>query len=814
MHLRSLIHAALLMAASEAVLAQTDPVTATSIAHSNANEFTVGDIRVEGLQRISEGTLYNYLPINIGDRLTAQKRAEAIKSLYATGFFRDIELRRDGGTLIVAVLERPSIESFEIKGNKDIKTEDMTESLRNVGLAAGKILNQSTLEDVKQYLIEQYFARGKYSVRINAKVEDLEKNRVKVVIDIKEGKRSKIRQINLVGNKAFDSKDILDTFELKTPHLTSFIKSDDRYSRETLQGDLEKLKSYYMDRGYANFTVDSTQVAIAPDKDDMFITINMTEGDVFKFGEIKLAGTLKVSEELLRKLIDIKPGTVYSRKQVTATQEAIVQLLGLDGYAFAKVDPVPSADEATHVVGITFLIEPGNRVYVRRINYDGTTSVNDDVFRRETRQLEGGYLSNALLDRSKQLIQRLPFVEKVDSTTTPVPGTSDLVDVDFKIKEGLPGQFNGGINWSETYRFGLQASIVHTNFLGTGDRVALEANANKFEKSYTTSLTDPYATVNGVSRTVSVSYRDIKQFTSVTSAFSTKMASAGLIYGYPISEYQSVRLGISAQRSDLLASPGTSGEESADWVRNNGSPYAHVSFIGTPPLASAVYGTRFTTYPLNLGWGYDSLNRALFADRGMRHQINLSYTLPFSGVEYLTASYSGLQLVPLSKWFVLLFNANISYSRAMGDTTSSPPFLNSYAGGPASVRGFQESELGPRDSNGLPYGGNLLTSLQSELLLPIPDKWKNSARFSLFYDIGNVFSTENVKFLGRDLQTPVDYHFDFNQLKRSAGVAVQWLAPMGIFRFSYAIPLNVSDGDAIHYPDRKEFFQFTVGQAF
>jgi len=815
MHLRSLIHAALLMTAGEAVLAQTAPMAAP-VASTRDDEFTIGDIRVEGLQRISEGTLYNYLPVNIGDRLTRQKRAEAIRALFGTGFFRDIELRRDGGTLVVAVMERPSIESFEIKGNKDIKTEDMTDSLRNVGLAAGKILNQSTLDEVKQYLTDQYYARGKYNVRVNAKVEDLQQNRVKITVDIKEGKRAAIRQINLVGNKTFDSSDILETFELKTPHLTSFIKSDDRYSRETLQGDLEKLKSYYMDRGYANFTVDSTQVSIAPDKDDMFISINMTEGDVFKFGEIKLAGTLKAPEAQLRGLINLTmtPGTTYSRKQVTAAQEAILQRLGLDGYAFAKVDPVPSADDATHIVGITFLIEPGNRVYVRRVNYNGSTSVNDNVFRRETRQLEGGFLSNFLLDRSKQLLQRLPFVEKVDSTTTPVPGTTDLVDVDFKIKEGLPGQFNGGISWSETYRFGLQASVVHTNFLGTGNRIAVEADANRYAKSYSFSLTDPYATVNGVSRTVSVSYRDIKQFTSVTSAFSTKMASAALIYGYPISEYQSVRVGISAQHSDLLTNPATSGEESADWVRSNRSTYAQVSYIGTPPLMSAVYGSQFTTYPVTVGWGYDSLNRALFADRGMRHQLSLSYTLPFSGVEYVTAGYNGLQLIPIGKWFVALFNCNINYSRAVGSTTTSPPFLNNYAGGPTSIRGYQESELGPHDSNGLAYGGNLLTVLQTELLLPIPDKWKNSARFSLFYDIGNVFSTENVKFTGPDLQTPVEYKFGFNKLKRSAGVAVQWLAPMGIFRFSYALPLNADVGTATHYADRKELFQFTVGQAF
>ncbi len=292
------------------------------------------------------------------------------------------------------------------------------------------------------------------------------------------------------------------------------------------------------------------------------------------------------------------------------------------------------------------------------------------------------------------------------------------------------------------------------------------------------------------------------------------MASLGLLYGYPITEYQSIRAGISAQRSDLLANPLTSGLESEDWVRNNGSSYSNVTYTGVPPLASAIYGSRFNTYPITVGWGYDSLNRALFADRGMRHQLSLQYTLPISGVDYLTANYSGLQLIPLTKWFVLLFNGTINYSHALGSTTSSPPFLNSYAGGPNSVRGYQESELGPRDSNGLAYGGNLLTVLQTELLLPIPDKWKNSARFSFFYDIGNVFSTENVQFLGIDRQTPVDYKFDFNKLKRSTGVAVQWLAPMGIFRFSYALPLNASPGDSIHYPDKKELFQFTVGQAF
>ncbi|MGE0113661.1 MAG: outer membrane protein assembly factor BamA [Steroidobacteraceae bacterium] len=811
MNLRSIVHATLMLAVSGAALAQTVTTPA-----SGDDEFTVGDIRVEGLQRISEGTVYNYLPVNIGDRFNRQRRTEALKALYATGFFRDIELRRDGGTLIVAVLERPSIESFELKGNKDIKTEDLTKSLKNVGLSAGKTFNQSTLDEVKGYLTDQYYSRGKYSVVIDAKVEELpQQNQVKVTVNVNEGKRARIRQINIVGNHAFDEDDIREKFESKTPHLTSFFKQDDRYARETLQGDLEKIRSFYMDRGYANFSVDSTQVAIAPEKDDIFITVNITEGEVFKIGTVKLAGNLMVDETELRKLIQVQSGMVYSRKLITQSEEAIKLRLGQDGYAFAKVEAVPAMDDARHEVGLTFLVEPGSRVYVHRVNYTGSTSVNDEVFRRETRQLEGGYLSNTLLDRSKQLLQRLPYLEKVEFNTTPVPGTPDMVDVDFKIKEGLPGQFTGGVSYSETYKLGLNASIVHSNFLGTGNRVALEVDSGRYSKVYSFSHTNPYAGIDGISRTLSVAYRDTTQYTSSTSDFSTKTASAGVTYGYPLTEFQSVRWGVSVQQSDLLTSPSASAEQAVEWVRNNGNTYTRNTYSGTPALATAWYGSKFNVYSVNLGWGYDSLNRAIFADRGARHRLNFGYAMPFSDVEFWTANYDGLQLLPLGRAFTLLFNAEVAYSQAMGKTTTVPPYLNSYAGGPTSVRGYRESYLGPRDTYGNPYGGNLRTVLQTEVLLPMPEKWRNSARFSLFYDIGNVFSTENVKFTGLDpAQTPVEYRFGFDKLKHSTGLAVQWLAPLGIFRFSYAVPLNANKSDGVHYKDDKESFQFSVGQAF
>ena len=403
----------------------------------------VDNIRVVGLQRVSEGTVYNYLPVNIGDILTLRRVQDAIRALYDTGFFADVELRWEEGVLIVAVLERPSIASFQIEGNKDIKTEDLNKSLRNVGLATGRTFDRSVLDEVTQFLTDQYFSRGKYAVRIDTSVEELPDNRVIVKIDVKEGKRAKIRQINVVGNTTFEDDEILEDFELKTPNWLSWYRQDDRYSRESLQGDIEKLRSYYMDRGYANFEIESTQVAIAPEKDDIFITINVTEGEVFRIGEIKLAGTFVVAEEELRNFVLVKEGEIFSKKDITNTQELIQNRLGLEGYAFSKVDPVPTPVEGSDKVNLTFFVEPGNRVYVRNIIFNGVTKINDEVLRREMRQLEGGWLSNLLVERSKQRIQRLPYIEKVDSETLPVPGSPDLVDVQFEIKEGPSAQLGG-----------------------------------------------------------------------------------------------------------------------------------------------------------------------------------------------------------------------------------------------------------------------------------------------------------------------------------------------------------------------------------
>jgi outer membrane protein insertion porin family len=785
-------------------------------------DFTVSDIKVEGLQRISQGTVFNYLPINIGDHLTAQRVREAVRAMYATGFFRDVEMRRDGTTLVIAVLERPSLESVDIKGNKDIKTEDLTKSLRQVGLSAGKTFSRSTLEEVTQYLTDQYYSRGKYAVSIKTKLEDLPNNRVRVTIDIKEGSRAKIRQINIVGDTKFKQKEILDTLSLVTPNLTSWYKENDRYSRESLQGDIEKIQTFYQDRGYANFRTDSVQVAISPDKSDIFITVNVFEGIIYKLGEIKIAGNTVVPQQQLEALLRVAPGQIYSQKAISATQELIRNRLGMEGFFFSKVEPVPTIDEANKTVALTFFVDPGNRTYVRQISFKGTTRANDETLRRELRQLEGSLMSNVALERSKARLQQQPYIEEVSFETNQVPGTPDLVDVDYTIKERSSATIGGGIGYSAAQKFVLNGNFSDSDFMGGGNNVGLNADSGRYQRVYTLSDSNPYVTVDGLARTYSISYRDSTQFVSTSSNFRSESVGAGMNFGYPVTEFQRVSAGINWSRVDLLTYAGSSAQQAVDWVSHNGHPYLRdVYSTSVYPDGSilstetSLYGSDYQTVELNAAWNYLSLNRGLFADRGIHSSLALTYVPPGVGVRYWEGNYNFLGYVPLPLRTTLSFALTLSYGAPLGDTTALPPYKRMYAGGPDSVRGYYESSLGPKDSNGNPYGGNLLTVARTELILPIPQKWQTSARISAFFDMGNVFSTDNTQYAGRDEATPVTYHFAYNQLKQSTGLAVQWLAPsLGIFRFSLGVPLNRYDGDAVHFADRIESFQFTVGQSF
>ncbi|MEZ5564380.1 MAG: outer membrane protein assembly factor BamA [Gammaproteobacteria bacterium] len=785
-----------------AVAQQPDPAAATGAAG-----LVVRGIRVEGLQRIAEGTVFNYLPINIGDQIDENRIREAIRAVYSTGFFRDVEMRWDNGTLVVVVAERPSIADFTITGNKDIKTEDLKEPLARIGLKKGRTFNQSVLDEVEQSLTDQYFSRGKYAATIKAEVNDLPDNKVDIAITIKEGDRARIRQINLVGNTSFSDKELLGQFELKTPDWLSWIRQDDRYSREALSGDLEKLRSFYMDRGFADFGVESTQVAISPDKGDIFITINLVEGERYKISDVRLGGELVLSEAQLNPFVQVKPGQTYSQRLITQSADLIRLRLSEEGYAFATVEPVPELDREAKTAAVTLYVEPKKRVYVRRVNFNGTSSVNDEVFRRELRQFEGAYLSNSRLERSKIRIQRLPYIEKVEENTNPVPGTPDLVDLDFNITEGLPGQFGGGVGYSESQKLILNGSFVHTNFMGSGNRVQADINSGRYRTVYSFAFTDPYTTINEVSRTISFAYRDITQFTSQASDFSTKTLSASVEYSYPLTEYQRLILGGTWQSAELL-SDSFSSRQAQQWVRNNGK--SETSFVN----GGAIYTSDFDTFEMVAGWVYDSRNRSLFADRGARHRLVANTTIPGSDVEYFTINYNYQQYVPLTRWATMLFKVDLGYGDAFGDTTSLPPYKNYFGGGPDTVRGFRENELGPKDDFGNPYGGDTLVSGQAELLLPIPEKWQSKARFSLFYDVGNVYSLGNVEFYDKQGVNPIKYDFSTENLKQSVGIAAQWLAPLGLFRFSYALPLNAESGTTSLYGDDTERFQFSIGGAF
>ena len=773
------------------------------------SSFVVRDMRVEGLQRISEGTVFNYLPINIGDSVDTVRIREAMRSLYSQGLFDDIEMRRDGDTLVIVVRERPSIESFEMEGNKDIKTEDLMESLRSVGLAKGRTFDRSVLDNVESFLRDQYFAQGKYGVQIDPIVEERPNNTVRIKIVVKEGDRARIRQVNIVGNKAFSEEEIRENFELDTGNWLSWIRQDDRYRKESLEGDLETLTSYYMDRGYADFEVTSTQVAISPNKKDIFVTITIDEGERYTVTDVKLVGEMVIPEGILRGLILAQPGSIFNQALLTATSERMALRLGTEGYANAEIEPVWDLDKQKLEATVTFFVNPNDRVYVRRINFTGVDEVEDEVLRREIRQMEGSYLSNVLIDRSKVRLQRLPYVENVEVQNHPVPGTTDLVDVDFDIEYRMPGQFSGGVGYSESQKLLLNGSVVHTNFLGTGNRVALELNSGRFQKLYSLSHTDPYRTIDGVRRTLAVTYRDITQFTSGASDFSTTTASASVDYGYPISEYQTVSIGLNAQRAELLSST-SSTQQAQDWVANNGRPF--VTEIDNA-FGTVFFGTKFTTYELLLGWSYDSRNRALFANRGSRHQVFASYALPGSEVEFYTARYNFTKYLNFGRWLLFRINADLGWGEALGDTTALPPYKQFFGGGPQSVRGYRESWLGPRDTFGNPYGGNVLVASQVELILPLPEKWGNQARATVFYDIGNVFNTGEVAFTDR-LGAPIDYKPDLNELRTSVGIGIQWLAPLGLFRFSYAFPLNEYVGNDRFYGDELERFQFSIGQAF
>ncbi|MET0046701.1 MAG: outer membrane protein assembly factor BamA [Sedimenticola sp.] len=741
-----------------------------------ADAFVIRDIRVEGLQRISAGTVFNYLPVKIGEKIDADETPGIIKSLYKTGFFKDIRLEREDDVLIIFVSERPAIAKIDISGNDSLETEQLLLALKDIGLAEGRVFNRSILDKIEQELRRQYFSQGKYGVKLKSTVSPLERNRVGVSISISEGETARIRKINIIGNDSFDEEDLLDEFTLAPSGFFSTISKNDQYSRQKLSGDLEKLRTFYLDRGYINFKITSTQVSITPDKSDIYVTVNIAEGDVYTISDIKLAGELGAEKEELFPLIHLARGEVFSRKSVIGSSERITDLLGNKGYAFANVNSIPEIDEENRQVGITYFIDPGKRVYVRRINMRGNNETRDEVLRREMRQMESAWFSRALVTRSRERLQTLGFFDEVNIETPAVPGSTDQVDVNVSVIEKPMGNLLAGLGYSQSSGLVFTTSISQRNFLGTGKRVNIGFDNSDANTNYTLGYTNPYYTVDGISRGFTLSYRAADFDEVDTAKYLTDTAVAGVNFGIPISETERVGITFDLVGTDYKVGS-TASSEISQFSTDNGD--------------------SFVDFKLGANWTRDSRDSALLPTKGSIQRLWASATIPGSDLEYYKISYKHKRYFPLSKATSFALSADLGYGDVYGSTTRLPYWENYFGGGVKSVRGFKDYSLGPRDSNNDPLGGNFRLIANAELFYqPGIKLLDRSVRLGWFLDAGNVYDTSG------------DNEIDLGELRYSTGVSALWLSPMGALGLSFGLPLNDKSSDDV------ERFQFTFGTTF
>lgn len=742
------------------------------------DSFQVQDIRVNGLKRLGLGTVLTYLPFAIGDTLDETKARQGIRALYDTGLFKNVSFGRDGQVLVIDVTERPYIAKFTLTGNEKLGKDKLKDGLAKSGLAQGEVYRRDLLDQVELELKRQYYAHGYYAVRIDTEVKPAGKGQVDVSITIHEGPAAKIKSINLVGNKIFSADELTDDFEQEPTRAFSLFQSTDQYSKEKLVGDLEKLSSYYQDRGYLRFQVTSVQVSLSQDRRDIFITINMEEGDVYKVSGISLSGKTILPKEYLRKFISIHKGDIFSRKQATDSADRISKRLADNGFAFAKVVPKPNINDAAHTVALNFNVQSKNRVYVRDINFLGNVATNDETLRREMRQLEGASFSRAAVQRSRERLQRLPYIKSADVETQKVPGSNDLVDLDFSVEERPSGSIQAGVGYSGASGFLINGSVTNTNFRGTGQRVSVKAEYNQFSKLISGSWTDPYATDDGVSRTLSAYYRSSEQVVRYSSGFDTDAVGGSLTYGLPLSEYTSLRLGGGVDVTSVTAFRNITADEILRFLLDN--------------------GTRFVNYEFRTGIVRDTRNRTIFPSRGMYDALTFDITLPGSDLKFYRSRFRHQQFIPLISGFALEIKGDLGYADGYGKDKDIPPYENYFAGGFESVRGYRDGTAGPRDHPfGNPFGGKLLVSLQNELIVPIPflESDGKTTRLSLFYDVGSTYA---------DLDA-----FEADQLRTSAGVAVYWYTPFfGLLKMSYAFPLEYQPQDEL---DR---FQLSFGVGF
>ena len=735
--------------------------------------FIVRDIRVEGIQRTEPGTVFSYLPIKVGDTMDDKQATAAIHALYATGFFKDVLLKVDRGVLVVQVKERPSIASIEVNGVKDIPKDQLKESMKYAGLAEARIFDKGVLEKAIQELKRQYIARGKYGVSVSTTVTELERNRVNIVFNIVEGDVSKIKQINIIGNKAYSEEELLDLMNLSTPGLFSWFSSSDQYSKQKLSADLEMLRSFYMDNGFLEYNIDSTQVSITPNKEDIYITINITEGEKYSVSKVSVSGDTLLPAEEIKKLVQVKEGDTFSRKALTETSRKIAERLGQEGYAFANVNAIPDIDREKHLVSFDFMVDPGQRVYIRRINISGNDKTRDEVIRREFRQVEGEWFDVEKTKKSKQRVDKLDFFSEVNIETPPVQGTSDQIDVNMSVKEKSTGNISIGAGFSSGEGFVLSGGVTQANLFGTGNYLSTQINTGKINQVYSVSYTNPYYTDDGVSRGFDVYKRNSDSQSTAVSQYSSHTMGGGVRFGVPIAEEQTINYGLAIENTELGLFPL--------------SPTRLIQYVN-------VFGTYSTSLLGTIGWVRDSRDSAIYTTEGSVQRIFTEIALPAFDMRYYKLNYQHQMFYPVTKDITLLMNGEAGVAGGYADKEL-PFFKNFYAGGPGSVRGYESSSLGPRDSSGSVLGGDRRIVGGLELMAPFPgmDKEK-SVRLSGFVDAGAVYGPGDLP--------------GSSGLRYSAGVALTWLSPVGPLKFSYATPLNK------HSVDRIQKFQFTLGSIF
>ena len=749
----------------------------------DAEQFRVDDIQVEGLQRVSAGTVFSSFPIEVDERVDATKLANATKALFETGLFTDIKLLRKNDDLIVSVVERPSISKIAIEGNKDISEEDLLDGLKQAGMAEGKVFKRVTLERLELEILRSYVTQGRYSASVDAEVVELDQNRVDINIEINEGEVSSILHINVVGNSAFGDEELIDLMELKTPGFWSFITSDDKYSREKLSGDIERIRSYYLDSGYIKFNIQSTQVSISPDKKNVFITLNVDEGPLFTVREFQLKGDLILPKEELEELVLLKAGDTFSRKALTLSSERLSRALGGEGYTYASVNPIPEPHD-DNSASIIFYVDPGKRNYVRRINFRGNVTTKDEVLRQEMVQLEGASASTDLIEASKTKLSRLGYFGNVSVETPSAPGVNDQIDVNYSVEEQSSGNLSASLGFSQGSGVTLGLSIAENNFFGTGKRVSFGINTSDSVKSANFSYLNPYYTVDGVSRGFSVFARETDFDESGSSDYVLDATGASVTFGYPIDPVSRLSFGVGVNNTKLS--------------------------IGTLPALQIKnfvdkYGEKFTNYELTAGWSRSTLNRGMFPTSGWRQGLSGEITVPVSDLQFYKLRYNSNLYIPLSSSheFVFRMRNEWSYGSGFGDTSTLPFYENYFAGGINSVRGYENNSLGPKTTeqaqfaNPDPFGGNLLFENSFEVIFPLPFiKDQSSMRMSYFVDTGNVFDTER------------DYYFDPTEIRWSTGLALQWNTFIGPLGFSFGKAMNAT------VDDEKQFFQFSLGQPF